>query len=401
MLAGHPRPSRTAGSQRTTARSPISWMVADRRLRHRGHPRPDPRRRARRGRRHGAHPAGEPASRSSSSPGRRADLLYNPSTPLPRDGAGRPGLARRAGAERARAAACVSREVAARPAAAGRVAAAGSSLRASTPRGPAGHGRDWPSWSRRSCWRSCCSPGPAFAVGVRRQRRDSRSSGPPRLGRPTCAASSWGGVVLGGRRRCSGAAVGVGLARLAVPLVERWPDRQGRPVRACPCATCGRRRGRARSPGWRRPGSRDGRPPDRRRRHAGRTPRPGAHLVAIAGARPDPRDGRALALVVLGARGTELGGRRRCGTAHRRPRRRVAVARQAYWHRRPAGCRSPVGSPCGTPPATGGRTAPAVAAVMAPVAGVTALAIGSSSDSAQAQRDYVRRRRRWPRHRAG
>jgi putative ABC transport system permease protein len=35
------------------------------------------------------------------------------------------------------------------------------------------------------------------------------------------------------------------------------------------------------------------------------------------------------------------------------------------------------------------RTAPAVAAVMATVAGVTALAIGSASDSAQAQRDYI------------
>jgi putative ABC transport system permease protein len=35
-----------------------------------------------------------------------------------------------------------------------------------------------------------------------------------------------------------------------------------------------------------------------------------------------------------------------------------------------------------------GRTAPAVAAVMATVAGVTALAIGSASDSAQSRRDY-------------
>jgi putative ABC transport system permease protein len=37
------------------------------------------------------------------------------------------------------------------------------------------------------------------------------------------------------------------------------------------------------------------------------------------------------------------------------------------------------------------RTAPAVAAVMATVAGVTALAIGSASDSAQARRDYIPR----------
>ncbi|SFF25324.1 FtsX-like permease family protein [Blastococcus tunisiensis] len=230
--------------------------------------------------------------------------------------------------------------------------------------------------------------GPAFAVGVRRQRRDLALVG--------AAGGSAGdlrriilanGVVLGGGAAVLGAAAGIGLAAAAVPVLEARSDLVFGPFEVpvvdvlltvgvglvaglaaawFPARQAARtevvdalagRRGQVRT-SWRSPLA--------------------GLVLAAAG----------LALVVLGARGAELavaGGAVLLvvGIVVATPWLVGLLAPLARW--------LPVSGRLAVRDATRNRsrTAPAVAAVMATVAGVTALAIGSASDSAQARRDYV------------
>lgn len=216
--------------------------------------------------------------------------------------------------------------------------------------------------------------GPAFAVGVRRQRRDlaliGATGGSAGDLRRIVLAN---GVVLGG-----GAAIPVIEARsdevfgpfdvpvldvvltvavgLLAGLAAAWfPARQA--ARTDVVDALAGRRGQVRT-SWRSPV---------------------AGLVL---------GGAGLALVVLGARGEELavaGGAVLLivGIVVATPWLIGLLAPLARW--------LPVSGRLAVRDATRNRsrTAPAVAAVMATVAGVTALAIGSASDSAQAERDYL------------
>ena len=230
--------------------------------------------------------------------------------------------------------------------------------------------------------------GPAFAVGVRRQRRDlaliAATGGAPGDLRRVVLAS---GVVLGGGAAVLGALLGVGLARVAMPLMERWttvsfgpydvpfrdvlitaavgavaglaaayvPARQA--ARTDVVNTLADRRGQVRT-SWRSPVA--------------------GLIIAAAG----------MVLIVWGARGAGL------GVALGAVVLVVGVVVAAPWLvglMAPLSRRLPTAGRLAVRDATRnrGRTAPAVAAVMATVAGVTALAIGSQSDSTQARRDYV------------
>ncbi len=230
--------------------------------------------------------------------------------------------------------------------------------------------------------------GPAFAVGVRRQRRDlalvGATGGSAGDLRRIVLAN---GVVLGGGAAVLGAAAGIALAALAVPVIEArssavfgpfdvpvrdvlvvagvglfaglaaawFPARQA--ARTDVVDALAGRRGQVRS-SWRSPV---------------------AGLLLAAGG---------LALVVLGARGTEL------AVAGGAVLLVVGMVTATPWLvglLAPLASRLPVSGRLAVRDATRNRsrTAPAVAAVMATVAGVTALAIGSASDSAQAQRDYL------------
>jgi putative ABC transport system permease protein len=230
--------------------------------------------------------------------------------------------------------------------------------------------------------------GPAFAVGVRRQRRDlallaATGGAPADLRRVVLA----GGVVLGGGAAVLGAALGVGAARLAVPFFERTRNSTFGPFEVSPLvigaivlvgivaglaaayvparqaartevvSTLAGRRGEVRT-SWRSPV---------------------AGLVVFAAG---------IVGVILGARGTEL------AVAAGAVLLVVGVVVAAPWLiglLAPLTRRLPTSGRLAVRDATRNRsrTAPAVAAVMATVAGVTALAIGSASDSAQARRDYV------------
>ncbi len=229
--------------------------------------------------------------------------------------------------------------------------------------------------------------GPAFAVGLRRQRRDlallAATGGTPADLRRAVLAS---GLLLGGSAAVLGALGGVGAARAAVPVLESRgagvgpfevsaltvgvvvgigvlaglaaayvPARQA--SRTDVVMTLSGRRGQVRS-SWRLPVV--------------------GLLVAAAG----------LALTVLGARGTAL------AVAGGAVLLVVGVVLATPWLvglLAPLAPRLPVAARLAVRDATRNRTrtAPAVAAVMATVAGVTALAIGSTSDSAQGRRDYV------------
>jgi putative ABC transport system permease protein len=230
--------------------------------------------------------------------------------------------------------------------------------------------------------------GPAFAVGVRRQRRDlaligAAGGSPADLRRVVLAA----GVVLGGAAALLGAVLGGGLAGLAAPLVERWTGQTAGPfelpvldaaitvavglvaglaaayfparqaARTDVVETLAGRRGQVRT-SWRSPVL--------------------GLVLGIAG----------MGLVVLGARGTELAV---AGGAVLLILGLVAASPWLVGLLAPLGRRLPVAGRLAVRDATRnrGRTAPALAAVMATVAGVTALAIGSASDSAQSQRDYL------------
>ena len=230
--------------------------------------------------------------------------------------------------------------------------------------------------------------GPAFAVGVRRQRHDlaliAATGGSPADLRRVVLAS---GLVLGGGAAVLGAVLGVGAARIAIPLMERWstltvgpfdvpvrdtlitvavgmlaglgaavvPARQA--ARTDVVNTLAGRRGQVRT-SWRSP------------------------VVGLVLA------GAGVVLVVMGARGTELGV---AGGAVLLVVGMVVAAPWLVGLLAPLGRRLPTAGRLALRDATRNRsrTAPAVAAVMATVAGVTALAIGSQSDSTQARRDYV------------
>jgi putative ABC transport system permease protein len=230
--------------------------------------------------------------------------------------------------------------------------------------------------------------GPAFAVGVRRQRRDlaliGAAGGSPADLRRVVLAS---GVILGGGAAVLGAGLGVVLAGVASPIVEPWTGRTLGPfevplldvavtaavglvaglgaawfparqaARTDVVDTLAGRRGQVRT-SWRSPVL--------------------GFVLAAAG----------MVLVVLGAQGAEI------GVAAGAVLLIVGLVTASPWLvglLAPLGRRLPVAGRLAVRDATRNRsrTAPAVAAVMATVAGVTALSIGSASDSAQARRDYV------------
>jgi len=230
--------------------------------------------------------------------------------------------------------------------------------------------------------------GPAFAVGVRRQRRDlaliGATGGSAGDLRRIVLAN---GVVLGGGAALLGAVAGIGLAAAAIPVIESRTDQVfgpfDVPVRdVLLIAGVGLFAGLAAA--W------------FPARQAARTD----VVDALAGRRGQVRTSwrspviglvtaaAGLALVVLGARGTEL------AVAGGAVLLVVGIVTATPWLvglLAPLASRLPVSGRLAVRDATRNRsrTAPAVAAVMATVAGVTALAIGSASDSAQAQRDYV------------
>jgi putative ABC transport system permease protein len=230
--------------------------------------------------------------------------------------------------------------------------------------------------------------GPAFAVGVRRQRRDlalvaAAGGNPSDLRRLVLAV----GVLLGGSAAVLGAVLGVGAARAAVPILGRLRNASFGPFDVSPLvvalvvlvgvvaglvaayvparqaartdvvSTLAGRRGQVRT-SWRSPV---------------------AGLVLFAAG---------IGAVVLGARGNEV------GVAGGAVLLVVGVVTAAPWLvglLAPLARRLPTSGRLAVRDATRNRsrTAPAVAAVMATVAGVTALAIGSTSDSAQSRRDYL------------
>ncbi|MFW3170440.1 FtsX-like permease family protein [Geodermatophilus sp. CPCC 206100] len=230
--------------------------------------------------------------------------------------------------------------------------------------------------------------GPAFAVGVRRQRRDlalvAVTGGAPGDLRRVVLAS---GLVVGGSAAVLGAALGIGLAAAAVPVLGGWDGRPFGPFDvavadvlavaavgvlaalgavAVPAARAARlpvvaslagRRGPVRT-AWRLP--------------------LGGLLVVVAG----------LVVVALGAEGAEPAV---AGGAVLLVLGAVAATPWLLGLLAPAGRVLPAPGRLALRDAVRNRsrTAPAVAAVMATVAGVTALAIGSASDSAQMARDYL------------
>lgn len=230
--------------------------------------------------------------------------------------------------------------------------------------------------------------GPAFAVGVRRQRRDlalvGATGGSAGDLRRIVLAN---GVVLGGGAAVLGAAAGIVLAAAAIPVIEARSDLVfgpfDVPVRdVLLVAGVGLFAGLAAA--W------------FPARQASRTD----VVDALAGRRGQVRTSwrspvlgllaaaAGLVLVVLGARGTEL------AVAGGAVLLVVGIVTATPWligMLAPLAGRLPISGRLAVRDATRnrGRTAPAVAAVMATVAGVTALAIGSASDSAQARRDYV------------
>ncbi|UOY00677.1 ABC transporter permease [Blastococcus sp. PRF04-17] len=230
--------------------------------------------------------------------------------------------------------------------------------------------------------------GPAFAVGLRKQRRDlallAANGGTAADLRRAVLAS---GLLLGGGAAVTGALVGIGVARGAIPVLENrtgatfgpfqvpvldvlvvvavgalaglaaayMPARQA--ARTDVVTTLSGRRGQVRT-SWHLP----------------------VLGLIVAGA--------GLLLTVVGARGTGL------PVAGGAVLLIAGVVLTTPWLvglLAPLARRLPVPARLAVRDATRNRsrTAPAVAAVMATVAGVTTLAIGSASDSAQSERDYL------------
>ena len=230
--------------------------------------------------------------------------------------------------------------------------------------------------------------GPAFAVGVRRQRRDlaliAATGGAPGDLRRIVLASA---VVLGAGAALLGAAAGIGLAGLLVAALDRWTALPFGPFDVAPvdvlgiaavgvlaallaayvpAAQAGRtdvvatltgRRGQLRT-SWQLPVL------------GGVLVAAGLVLVVLGGQGAGSGVAGGTVLLVLGvvSAGPWLVGLLAPLARWLPVSGRIAV-RDAVRHR--------------------SRTAPAVAAVMATVAAVTALAIGGTSDTAQDRRDYV------------
>jgi putative ABC transport system permease protein len=230
--------------------------------------------------------------------------------------------------------------------------------------------------------------GPAFAVGLRRQRRDlallAASGGTAADLRRTVLAS---GLVLGGGAAVLGGLLGIGAAALAVPALERSTSATFGPFEVAPLdvvgvALVGTLAGLAAA--W------------VPARQAARTD----VVTTLTGRRGQLRSSwrlpvvgvvvaaTGLVLTVLGAQGVEL------AVAGGAVLLVVGIVLATPWLvglLAPLARRLPVAGRLAVRDATRNRTrtAPAVAAVMATVAGVTALAIGSASDSAQGRRDYT------------
>ncbi|WP_433326940.1 FtsX-like permease family protein [Spirillospora sp. CA-294931] len=230
--------------------------------------------------------------------------------------------------------------------------------------------------------------GPAFAVGMRRQRRQlalvAASGGTAGQLRAVVLA---GGVVLGGVAAVGGAVLGVGGAALALPFIERATDRMAGPfevpwlavlvtmalgavsgllaayvparqaARMNVVAALGGRREQGRSPrGW---------------PIAGGVLVVGGALLSLVGVRMMREFGAAFGTIAIIV-GCVMIGPWVVGTAARGARwlplsTRLAV-RDAARNR--------------------GRAAPVVAAIMAAVAGITVLAIANASDFEERRRDY-------------
>ena len=129
--------------------------------------------------------------------------------------------------------------------------------------------------------------GPAFAVGARTAAaRAGPDGGQRRPSRRTCAGWCWPAVSCSGRPpRCSASALGVGVAWLARPLVQRLQRHRARTVRGVAarhrrrsrCAACSAPAGRA--------AAGPARGPQRRGRGARRSPRRDPDGPLVAGAR--------------------------------------------------------------------------------------------------------------------
>ncbi|MGY2080240.1 hypothetical protein [Modestobacter sp. SYSU DS0657] len=230
--------------------------------------------------------------------------------------------------------------------------------------------------------------GPAFAVGLRRQRRDlallaAAGGAPGDLQRVVLAS----GAVLGGGAAVLGAGLGVALAAVAVPVIESRSDLVFGPfdvplLHVLVVVAAGTFAGLA----------------------AAAVPAQQAAatdvVTTLTGRRGQVRSSRTLPVLgliaaaaglvvtVAGAQGTEFAVAIGAvllvlGTVIATPWLVGLLA--------PLAGRLPTALRLAVRDATRNRTrtAPAVAAVMATVAGITTLGIGSASDSAQAERDYA------------
>ncbi|MGY2064128.1 FtsX-like permease family protein [Blastococcus sp. SYSU DS0619] len=230
--------------------------------------------------------------------------------------------------------------------------------------------------------------GPAFAVGLRRQRRDlallAAAGGSPADLRRTVLAS---GMVLGGGAAAGGALLGIGLAWPALPLIAERADVRFGPFDVAPfdvlaVVATGLLAGLAAAAVPARQAARtDVVPALGGRRGQVRTSwrLPVLGLCAVAAG---------AVLTVLGTQGNEFGVAAGAvllvlGAVVATPWLVGLLAPLARW--------LPAPGLIAVRDATRNRTrtASAVAAVMATVAAVTAMAIGSQSDSTQDRRDYV------------
>jgi putative ABC transport system permease protein len=232
--------------------------------------------------------------------------------------------------------------------------------------------------------------GPAFAVGLRRQRRDlaliAASGGNAADLRRTVLAS---GLVLGGGAAALGALLGVGLARLAVPVIESRTSAVFGPfdvpvLHIAAVVAVGTLAGLAAAYVPARQAARTDvvtTLTGRRGQVSTSLRLPLVGLLMICGG---------VALSVFGAQGGEF------AVAAGAVLLILGMVMAMPWlvgRLAPLARRLPLAGRLAVRDATRNRTrtAPAVAAVMATVAGVTVLAIANASDTAQAERDYLPR----------
>jgi putative ABC transport system permease protein len=232
--------------------------------------------------------------------------------------------------------------------------------------------------------------GPAFAVGLRRQRRDlallaANGGSPAHLRRMVLAS----GLALGGGAAVLGALLGIAGARLAIPVLESRTSEVFGPfevpvLHVLVVVTVGALAGLAAA--------------SVPARQAARTD----VVTTLTGRRGQVATSLRLPLIgllmtaagvvlsVLGARGGEF------AVAAGAVLLILGLVVAMPWLvglLAPLARRLPLAGRLAVRDATRNRTrtAPAVAAVMATVAGVTALAIGNASDTAQSERDYIPR----------